>query len=286
MEEYLKLGDICRSCGISPETLRRYERAGLIRPAAVRENGRRFYSVSQMHILNILCLGKDLGIPPGRARDALRAGDTAGETSGTEAAGAQEKNHFGADISETGPAAGNTLSGYLRLIEEQKKEIAGQRKRLDELEKRADAKHSLLTAAEMYRTDPKTPERKTADVTVYFPEILTEDLLPLLRSAELWTSLPAGTAQSETECIRTGISFSDPDAERQAKSYLRDAEKSGFHGTFPCFSFRGTKKELMTFAMRTAGEHPGLSVWVRHLFTLCRETGEEEAEYFAGIYLV
>ena len=283
MEEYLKLGDICRSCGISPETLRRYERTGLIHPAEVKGNGRRFYSVSQMNILNILCLGKDLGISPVRAKDALRAGDYAEERSGSEV---QEENRSASDISDADISSENTLSGYLRLIEEQKKEIAGQRKRLDELEKRADAKHSLLTAAEMYRTDPKTPERKTADVTVYFPEILTEDLLPLLRSAELWTSLPAGTAQSETECIRTGISFSDPDAERQAKSYLRDAEKSGFHGTFPCFSFRGTKKELLTFAMRTAGEHPGLSVWVRHPFTLCRETGEEEAEYFAGIYLV
>ncbi len=45
MEEYLKLGDVCRLCGISSETLRRYEKAGLIRPAAVKENGRRFYSM-------------------------------------------------------------------------------------------------------------------------------------------------------------------------------------------------------------------------------------------------
>lgn len=285
MEEYLKLGDICRPCGISPETLRRYERAGLIRPALIKENGRRFYSLNQMRILEILCLGKDLGIPPGRAKDALRAGDSAAEATGAKAAGTQEKNHFSSDVSDAGPAAGNTLSGYLRLIGEQKKEIGGQRKRLDELEKRIDAEYSLLTAAEIYRTDPKTPERKTADVTVYFPEILTEDLLPLLGSAELWTSLPAaGTVQSEAEGTRTGISFSDPDAERQAKSYLRDAEKSGFHGTFPCFSFRGTKKELLTFSMRTADARPGLSVWIRHLFTLCRET--DETEYFAEIYLV
>lgn len=244
MEEYLKLGDVYRLCGISSETLRRYEKAGLIRPAAVKENGRRFYSMSQIRILNILCLGKDLGISPGKAKETFE---------------------------------GEIPAGYRSLIAEQKNEIERQRRRLRLLEEKADTALCLLSAAENSSSDPRIPQKKTTGVTLYFPGEIADELMPFLSCAELWTS-------PQAESVRTGIAFSDPDAERKARKYLRNSEKIGFHGTFSFYSFYGTEKELEDFSVRTAAAHPGVSVWIRHLFLLPQEDG---AGYSAAeIYLI
>lgn len=53
MSEYYRIGEFARLIQKSSQTLRNWDKSGILKPAAVDQNGRKLYSKEQLdHILN------------------------------------------------------------------------------------------------------------------------------------------------------------------------------------------------------------------------------------------
>ena len=63
MEGGLKIGDVCRLYGITPDTLRHYEAKGLVAPRRDPANGYRYYSAAQLDVIELILAARTLGIP-------------------------------------------------------------------------------------------------------------------------------------------------------------------------------------------------------------------------------
>ena len=257
MKQALTAGEICRIFHISPETLRRYERLGLLKPSSLGERGRRCYALRQIPALKAVFTGKQLGISPEAAANCFGAGD---------------------------------LGGYLSLLEQQQQEIENQRERLEELERKSVQARRLLSGYQNRSGSRKEPETAKLDVVVYFPESIDESALPLLAEAEFWSvqgSADRAGQESETEA-RLGISFASGPQQSLAKKYFRESRRVGLHGTFPRFAFRGSPAELDAFLDELSSpsglSKKGADIYIHHLFASKKADGGDE--YLADLYLV
>ncbi len=64
MQSYLSIGEVAKIRNIDVQSLRYYEKLGILIPAYVNpENGYRYYSLEQIMVLDTIILCIDLGIP-------------------------------------------------------------------------------------------------------------------------------------------------------------------------------------------------------------------------------
>lgn len=64
MNQYLSIGEVAKARGVNVQSLRYYEKLGILVPAYINpENGYRYYSLEQIMILDTIILCVDLGIP-------------------------------------------------------------------------------------------------------------------------------------------------------------------------------------------------------------------------------
>lgn len=63
MEKILRIGQVSNLYGISLDTLRYYDRKGLLKPMVDQQNGYRYYAVEQLDTLEMILVGKHLEIP-------------------------------------------------------------------------------------------------------------------------------------------------------------------------------------------------------------------------------
>ncbi|MEE0435224.1 MAG: MerR family transcriptional regulator [Peptococcaceae bacterium] len=63
MESLLKIGQVCRLYGISADTLRHYEKKGLLQPVKDPTNGYRYYSFAQLDVIDCILAGRAIGVP-------------------------------------------------------------------------------------------------------------------------------------------------------------------------------------------------------------------------------
>ena len=56
----MNISTFAKLCGVTPRTLKHYENYGLLRPAAVGENGYRTYTLSQVDRVSAILLLRDL----------------------------------------------------------------------------------------------------------------------------------------------------------------------------------------------------------------------------------
>lgn len=83
---------LSRLSGVSPRTLRWYDRIGLLKPARVEESGYRYYGPTQVDRLQDILYYRTLGVPLDRIRDCLdRPGFDRLETLRQHLAGLREK---------------------------------------------------------------------------------------------------------------------------------------------------------------------------------------------------
>lgn len=47
-DKYIKIGDAAKYIGVNPQTLRNYEKKGLLIPIVIRDSGHRLYSLNQL----------------------------------------------------------------------------------------------------------------------------------------------------------------------------------------------------------------------------------------------
>lgn len=63
MTDTLSIGDVATRTGLSPDTLRYYEREGLLGPVARDPAGRRRYDPDSLHLLDVLLCLRRTGMP-------------------------------------------------------------------------------------------------------------------------------------------------------------------------------------------------------------------------------
>lgn len=71
MEKILRIGQVSRLYGISLDTLRYYDRKGLLKPMVDKQSGYRYYSLEQLDTLEMILVGKHLEIPLDRIKEKV-----------------------------------------------------------------------------------------------------------------------------------------------------------------------------------------------------------------------
>ena len=61
IDQYLRISDFAKLCGVTKDTLFHYERIGLLKPEMIMENGYRYYSVKQFFTFDIIAILKETG---------------------------------------------------------------------------------------------------------------------------------------------------------------------------------------------------------------------------------
>lgn len=74
------IGELSRQTGCKVETIRYYERIGVLPPPARSEGGHRVYNESHLKRLNFVLRARRLGFPLGEVRTLLDLADGEGET--------------------------------------------------------------------------------------------------------------------------------------------------------------------------------------------------------------
>lgn len=62
-EVYFSVSEFGSICNVARKTLIYYDNIGLFRPALVKSNGYRYYTLQQIETLNIICMLSELGMP-------------------------------------------------------------------------------------------------------------------------------------------------------------------------------------------------------------------------------
>lgn len=62
MEKYFSIGEISKLVNLSVQTLRHYDKLGLLKPSLVKDNGYRYYSLEQFYKLDYIIFYRKLGL--------------------------------------------------------------------------------------------------------------------------------------------------------------------------------------------------------------------------------
>jgi MerR family transcriptional activator of bmr gene len=62
MEKYFSIGEISKLSNLSVQTLRHYDKLGLLKPSLVKDNGYRYYSLEQFYKLDSIIFYRKLGL--------------------------------------------------------------------------------------------------------------------------------------------------------------------------------------------------------------------------------
>lgn len=71
MEWIMTVGQMSKLFNITTETLRHYDRIGLLKPIVNKENGYRYYSIKEMEKLDLILDAKYLEIPLSNIKDVI-----------------------------------------------------------------------------------------------------------------------------------------------------------------------------------------------------------------------
>lgn len=71
-DSLIKISEMAALHGISRQTLILYDKNGLLHPAYVNESGYRYYSISQIPYLRLICLLKRMGVPLAEIREFMQ----------------------------------------------------------------------------------------------------------------------------------------------------------------------------------------------------------------------
>lgn len=78
MKEFYTIGETGKIFNMTTDTLRFYDRIGLLRPWTVGDNGYRYYSKAQFEIISTIKLLRSMGTPIERITEIIHSDDTSG----------------------------------------------------------------------------------------------------------------------------------------------------------------------------------------------------------------
>lgn len=149
MKNFFQIGEVAKFYNISLDTLRLYDKIGLLKPALVKENGYRYYSNKQLDTLEIILLGKDLNISLEEIKNKLLTGN---------------------------------IADQLDLMKQQNEKIERKIKELELSKRYTGNMIRLLQSAPDYPNTLPEPAVKDVDINIYCPKDM--DYFP--KFASVW----------------------------------------------------------------------------------------------------
>lgn len=138
------IGQVSKMFNISSDTLRYYDKIGVLKPDIDRENNYRYYSISHLENLSLILGIKYLGVPLSEIRDTLES---------------------------------ENLEQYKGLIEEQEREIEKNIKKLRELKKAIGKVKERIEIVENFKNEYDFSKLKKIKMDLEFYKILTTDFI-------------------------------------------------------------------------------------------------------------
>ncbi|NFD55253.1 MerR family transcriptional regulator [Clostridium botulinum] len=269
MQGLLRIGQVSKLYGISLDTLRHYDRKGLLKPIVDPQNDYRYYSLEHLDILEMILVAKYMKIPLDQMKERINS---------------------------------ESIDGYLSMVKEQKERINEEKRLLNQLDQYAEDMLELLTTISKFKNDytfSTASVYKEIDITIYridLETLLQEDTKSQqtegIESLEQWAfyhSEPNGTIVENDEVI--GFSFADSTINTTIlqKQFMFAAEHNivaqhRVTGYYSNIMFWGVKKDLMEYLYKLC-RHFDLynsTLLVKYNFALLHKSTEHE--YFVEIY--
>ncbi|MBU5314367.1 MerR family DNA-binding transcriptional regulator [Tissierella carlieri] len=269
MKELLRIGQVSKLYGISLDTLRHYDRKGLLKPIVDPQNDYRYYSLEHLDILEMILVGKYMKIPLVQMNKRINS---------------------------------ESIDGYLSMVKEQKERINEEKRLLNQLDQYVENMLEVLTTISKFKNDytfSAVSVYKEVDITIYridLETLLHQDTeskqVEGIESFEQWAfyhSESDGTIVENDEII--GFSFPDSTINTTIlqKQFISAAEHNivAQHHVTGCYAtimFWGIKRDLMEYLYKLY-RHFNLhdsTILVKYKFALLHKSMEHE--YFVEIY--
>lgn len=269
MKELLQIGQVSKLYGISLDTLRHYDRKGLLKPIVDPQNDYRYYSLEHLDILEMILVGKYMKIPLDQMNERINS---------------------------------ESIDGYLSMVKEQKERINEEKRLLNQLDQYVENMLEVLMTISKFKNDytfSAVSVYKEVDITIYridLETLLHQDTesqqVEGIESFEQWAfyhSESDGTIVENDEII--GFSFPDSTINTTIlqKQFISAAEHNivAQHHVTGCYAtimFWGIKRDLMEYLYKLY-RHFNLhdsTILVKYKFALLHKSMEHE--YFVEIY--
>ncbi|WP_313582456.1 MerR family DNA-binding transcriptional regulator [Lacrimispora sp.] len=269
MHGLLRIGQVSKLYGISLDTLRHYDRKGLLEPIVDSQSGYRYYSLEHLDILEMILVGKFTEIPLDQMKEKIDS---------------------------------ESINGYLSMIQEQRSRIYEKQKILNQLGQYTEGMLELLKTITEFKNDysfSSATINKEINLTIYNVDLQTllgENTIPHqidgMESFEQWFSYQVkanGTIVENGETI--GLSVLDNMINTKIlQRSLEFASKSDFvsrhhiAGCYGIISFWGTQKDLVEYLYELC-RHFDLHdtvLLIKFRFALPHKSMDHE--YFVDIY--
>ncbi|CAK7013435.1 MerR family DNA-binding transcriptional regulator [Tissierella sp.] len=269
MKELLRIGQVSKLYGISLDTLRHYDRKGLLKPIVDPQNDYRYYSLEHLDILEMILVGKYMKIPLDQMNERINS---------------------------------ESIDGYLSMVKEQKEHINEEKRLLNQLDQYVENMLAVLTTISKFKNDytfSAASAYKEVDITIYridLETLLHQDAesqqVEGIESFEQWAfyhSESDGTIVENDEII--GFSF--PDSTINTTILQKQFISAAVHnivaqhhvtGCYATIMFWGVKRDLMEYLYKLY-RHFDLhdsTILVKYKFALLHKSMEHE--YFVEIY--
>ncbi|MBW4847846.1 MAG: MerR family DNA-binding transcriptional regulator [Lachnospiraceae bacterium] len=269
MRGLLRIGQVSKLYGISLDTLRHYDRKGLLEPIVDSQSGYRYYSLEHLDILEMILVGKFTEIPLDQMKEKIDS---------------------------------ESINGYMSMMQEQSSRIYEKQKILNQLGQYTEGMLELLQTIAEFQNDysfSSVAINKEMNLTIYNVDLQTllgentiSHQIDGMESFEQWFSYYVevnGIIVENGETI--GLSVLDNMINTNIlQRSLEFTSKSDFvsrhhiAGCYGSISFWGTQKDLMEYLYELC-RHFNLRdtvLLIKFRFALPHKSMEHE--YFVEIY--
>lgn len=268
MEKILRIGQVSNLYGISLDTLRYYDRKGLLKPMVDQQNGYRYYAVEQLDTLEMILVGKHLEIPLEQIKEKMDS---------------------------------ERIEGYLEMVRGQIEVIEAKQAELAKLIQYTTSMMNKLNHIENHKNDNSFSTvdiEKNMDVSIFqvnLKDILNTRSAPMINGIEafeqwvLYDVNEEGAMIENTQAIGLSIHREMVHA-NELYQYLDAATEQGgvskyeLSGAYRHISFWGKESDLREY-LRQLGDHFKLRDTTLHIqfgFALLHK--DLNHEYWVDIY--
>jgi DNA-binding transcriptional MerR regulator len=269
MRGLLRIGQVSKLYGISLDTLRHYDRKGLLEPIVDSQSGYRYYSMEHLDILEMILVGKFTEIPLDQMKEKIDS---------------------------------ESINGYMSMMQEQSSRIYEKQKILNQLEQYTEGMLELLQTIAEFQNDysfTSVAINKEMNLTIYNVDLQTllgenkiSHQIDGLESFEQWFSYYVeanGTIVENSETI--GLSVLDNMINTNIlQRSLEFESKSDFvsrhhiAGCYGSISFWGTQKDLVEYLYELCRHFDLRDTVLQIKFRFALPHKSMEHEYFVEIY--
>lgn len=262
MENLIKIGQISNLYGISIDTLRHYDRKGLLKPVVDPNNGYRYYSLEHLDILEMILVGKHLEIPLDSMKERIEE---------------------------------ESIEGYLAMMEEQSRYMEERLQAMKKLNQYTKGMSALLKEIKDFSNDEtfsNVTTKEKEDIVIYHVDIsnvLSDKKgrkLKGIETFEQWMEYQVdekGIITDDSQTIGLSVHKSMMSKE-ELGSMFQGLKQSSIRGTYRSIGFWGSEKELLDYLHRLC-KHFNIKksmIHVKFRFALLHK--DQGNEYYTEIY--